>query len=150
MVNAALHELVDLKGLSLLRDRLREANTDNPLFERQFARLGDVLQDILRRLKTEFGDQIARVVAVGDWARIGIDLRNLPCDDIVVLVVVRRSERPFSLYLQIAERVFADLGDDDIGVQFRVETLAEWQAGAETAHQRGAEDILGVPLLIDA
>ena len=138
---------VDLEGLALLRDRLRGANTNNPHFETQYARLTEVLQAMLRRLESRFMDQIEHVAAVGDWARYGIDLRNLPCDDIVVLIVVRSPERPFSLYLEIADQVFADLGDEDILVQFRLETVTEWQSGAAAARQRTTE-LLDIPLLV--
>ncbi len=141
---------VDLEGIALLRDRLRESNAVNPRFEPQQERLFEVLQAALRRLEAELGDTIERVVAVGDWARYGTDLRNLPFDDVMLLIVVRQRERPFSLYLHVADRVFADLGDDDVLVQFRLATLEEWRAGAESARQRGVPDALGIPLLARA
>ncbi|MBA3450928.1 MAG: hypothetical protein H0T18_06935 [Chloroflexia bacterium] len=138
---------VDREGIALLRDRLRESNTSNPEFELRQRRLFAVLDEALRRLQTEFAGSIERVVAVGDWARYGLDLRNLPFDDVVLLIVLRERERPFSLYLQIADRVFTDLGDEDILVQFRVATLQEWRAGTESAQQRGAPEALGILLL---
>lgn len=141
---------VDLEGFALLRDRLSEANRVNAKFESQYKRLLGVLQMVLRRLETEFGDQIELVMAVGDWARHGVDLRNLPYDDVVFLVVVRAADRPFSLYLDVANRVFSDLGDEDILVQFRLETLAEWQHAAAVAEARGTMEMLGVPLLVRA
>ncbi|MGH2616392.1 MAG: hypothetical protein ACRDJC_14205 [Thermomicrobiales bacterium] len=137
----------DRVGIGRLRDRLREANTSNPQFEPQEARLFEVLQTVLQRLQTELADKIERVVAVGNWARHGVDLRNLPFDDVVLLIVLRQRERPFSLYLQIADRVFADLGDDDVLVQFRLATLEEWHADSESARRRGVPDALGIPLL---
>jgi hypothetical protein len=139
---------VDRKGLALLRDRLREANAINPEFEPQQERLLNVLQEALRRLQSEFEDDVDRVLAVGDWARYGMDLRNLPFDEVVLLIVMSQRERPFSLYLQIADRVFADLGDEDILVQFRLATREEWQAGAESSRQRGKSEVLGIPLLV--
>jgi hypothetical protein len=76
---------IDREGFALLRDRLREANAGNPQFELQHQRLVALLQTALRRLESGFGDQIELVVADGDWARYGIDLRNLPFDDVVLL-----------------------------------------------------------------
>lgn len=140
----------DLEGIALLRDRLRAANSGNATFGAQYGRLVEVLQAILRRLETEFGDHLDRILAVGEWARYGIDLRALPCDDIVLLVVVRRSERPFELYLQIADRVFTNLGDEDIVAQFRLETLPEWQQAEKAAQERGIKNVLGIPLLVRA
>lgn len=161
MANAALrHQLsqaheqeqahplrVDREGFALLRERLREANTANPQFDPQQERLVAVLEEVLRGLTAEFADQIERVVADGDWARYGIDLRNLPFDDVVLLIVLRERERPFSLYWRIADRVFTDLQDDDVLVQFRLATREEWAAGSESARQRGVPDALGIPLL---
>lgn len=140
----------DLEGIALLRDRLRSANRGNATFNAQYARLIEVLQAILRRLETEFGDQVDRVMAVGEWARAGIDLRILPCDDIVLLIVVRTSERPFALYLQIADQVFTNLGDEDILAQFRLETHAEWKQAEEMARESGNANDLGIPLLVRA
>ncbi len=134
-------------GIALLRDRPRDSNLANPRFDPQQERLFEVLHAALRRLETEFADEIEKVVAVGDWARYGMDLRNLPFDDVVRLIVLRQRERPFSLFLQIADRVFADLGDDDILFQFRLATLEEWQAGAESTRQRRVPDAAGIPLL---
>jgi hypothetical protein len=140
----------DLEGIALLRNRLRDANKSNPKFGPQQKHLFEVLQALVRRIETEFGDQIDRVVAVGDWAKYGIDLRNLPYDDVIVQIVTRLPERPFSLYLRIAERVFANLGDEDIVVQFGLETLDEWRAGEEVARERGLGEALGIPILARA
>jgi DNA modification methylase len=138
----------DLEGIALLRDRLRSANLANRSFDSQYKRLMEVLQAILRRLESEFGEQVERVAAVGEWARFGIDLRGLPCDDVVFLIVVRSSERPLDLYLQIADRVFSNLGDEDILAQFRLETLAEWDRIKDLAQARGSTDPLDIPLLV--
>lgn len=141
---------VDSAGIALLRERLRTANGTNPEFEAQYTRLVEVLEAILHGLETELLNQVDRVLAVGDWARYGIDLRGLPCDDIVVLIVVRLPERPLDLYLQVADRVFANLGDEDIRAQFRLETLAEWRQAEAAARARGAIDALGISLLVRA
>jgi hypothetical protein len=133
-----------------LRDRLREANAANPQFELQHQRLVALIQTVFRSLESEFGDQIELVVADGDWARYGIDLRNLPFDDVVLLIVVRGRERPFSLYWDIADRVFADLHDDDVILQFRLATKEEWETDLASARQRGVSDALGIPLLARA
>jgi 16S rRNA G966 N2-methylase RsmD len=140
----------DLEGIALLRDRLKSANSGNAMFATQYGRLVEVLQAVLRRVETEFGDQVERVMAVGEWAKYGIDLRGLPFDDVVLLVVVRRPERPFELYMQIADRVFTNLSDEDILVQFRLETVAEWQQAKEAAQAHGINEALGIPLLVRA
>ena len=100
-------------GLALLHERLREANSANPQFGTQYLRLSEVLQTVLLRLEEGYGDHIERVMAVGEWAEAGIDLRNLPYDEVVVEIVVRTGDLPFTLYWQLAETVFADLHDED-------------------------------------
>ncbi len=110
-------------------------------------RLQDVLGTVLLRLEDAFGEQIDRVMAVGDWVRYGIDLRDLPYDDVIIQIVLRSSERPFRLYQQIAQEVFADLQDEDIFVQFRLMTLPEWQHVESFARSQGHEDALGITLL---
>lgn len=138
---------VDLEGIALLRDRSQEANVGNSKFEAHYGKLLEVLQTVLRRLETEFGDKIERVLGVGDWAQYGIDLRNLPYDEVVFLIVLRVPESPFSLYLDIADRVFSELDDIDILAQFRIETLSEWQLAVRAAEARGVKEVLGIPLL---
>jgi hypothetical protein len=151
MVSTALHQRqeerssqLDAAGLALLGDRLREANGANPEFASQYTRLLEVLQLALLRLKNGFGDRIERVLAVGDWAGEGIDLRNLPYDDIVLDIVLRSDERPFNLYVQLADDVFTGLRDEDILVQFRLLTLPEWQHAVSLARAEGREGSLGI------
>jgi hypothetical protein len=129
---------------------LREANADNPQFDVQYQRLVSLLKAVLRRLESEFGGTIESVVAFGDWARYGTDLRNMPFAEIVLLIVVRQHDRPFSLYMDIANRVFVTLGDNDVLVQFGLATLDEWRSRTAFAVQRGDPDALGIPLLIRA
>lgn len=137
----------DMEGFALLRDRLREANRDNQEFETRYGQLLIVLQTVLLRLTTDFDEQIERVLASGEWAGEGIDLRNLPYDDVVLDIVLRLDERPFALYMQLAEAVFTDLHDENILVQFRLETLPEWGHAFALAQSRGREETLGIPLL---
>lgn len=141
---------VDREGFALLRDRLRAANAANPQFDLQYKRLVALLKTAFRRLESEFGDLIELVVADGDWARYGIDLRNLPFDEVVLLIVVRGSERPFSLYWEIADRVFTKLDDKDVLLQFGLATKEEWEAGSAYARQCGVSEALGIPLLARA
>lgn len=135
------------EGFALLNDLLSEANNSNQHFERQYSHLRDVLQTILWRLESSFGEQIERVMAVGEWAHYGIDLHNLPYDDVLVQIVLLASERPFRLYQQIAEEVFNDLPDEDILLQFRLLTLQEWQHAEELAQVETRERALGITLL---
>ncbi|MGH2353801.1 MAG: hypothetical protein ACRDI2_06410 [Chloroflexota bacterium] len=110
----------------------------------------DVLELVLRRLERGFGEAIERVLAVGEWAREGIDLRSLPYEEVVIQIVLRGDERPLSLYWQIADQAFAELADEDILVQFTLETLPEWQHAATLARMEGQDDLLGVQLLTRA
>lgn len=137
----------DLEGFALLRDRLREANRENHEFDTQYGQLLTVLQTILLRLTNDFDEQIERVLTHGEWAREGIDLRNLPYDDVVLDIVLRADERPFALYVRLAEGVFTDLHDETILVQFHLETLPEWQHALTVARARGRKETLGIPLL---
>jgi hypothetical protein len=141
---------INREGFALLRDRLRDANAANPQFDLQYKRLVSLLRTVFRRLESEFGDQIELVVADGDWAHYGIDLRNLPFDDVVLLIVVHGPERPFSLYWDIADLVFTKLNDRDVLLQFGLTTLEEWRSGSEFALQRGDPDALGIPLFTRA
>ena len=141
---------LDLEGIALLRDRLRSANGGNPRFEAQYHALMEILQTVLWRLNSHFGDAIERVMAVGDWAREGIDLRNLPYDDLIIQVVFRGADRPYALYENVAEKVFADLRDDEFLVQFQLETLPEWQHARSRAEADSRGEALGTALLVRA
>lgn len=141
---------IDREGFALLRDRLRAANTANPQFDLQYKRLVALLQTALRRLESEFGETIESVSAFGDWARYGTDLRNRRLAEIVLLIVVRQHERPFSLYLDIADRVFVSLDDDEFLLQFSLTTLDEWRSSTEFAMQHGDPNALGITLLARA
>ena len=132
--DSALH--LNLEGLALLRARLRAANSDNPEFDAQWSRLLSALNTALERLHGTFGPQIERVVAAGDWAREGIDLRNLPFEEVVLRIVLRSPDRPYALYRQVAREVFADLDDEAPLIQFTLETLPEWRRAQAAALAR--------------
>lgn len=138
---------INPEGFALLSDLLSKANEDNSHFEEQYRRLQDVLQTIFERLEMRFGDLVERVVGIGDWTRFGIDLRNLPFEDVIIQIVLNSSERPFRLYQQIAEEVFSDLHDEDILVQFRLITLEEWQRAEFLTEVNGQDNMLGITLL---
>ncbi len=137
----------DLEGIGVLLDRLWEANGENRQFAAQRAQLMGVLQEIFDRLRGGFEDHIELVTAIGDWARYGADLRGLPYEDVVIQIVLRTNERTYDLYQRLADEVFSGLEDEDIFVQFRLETRNEWRHAQEVARVRGSEDALGIPLL---
>lgn len=138
---------INPEGFALLADLLGDANSDNPHFETQYGRLQNVLQTIFERLEAGFDEQIERVIGVGDWTRFGIDLRNLPYDEVLIEIVLNSSERPFTLYQQVAQEVFTDLHDEDIHIQFRLITLQEWEHAEALARVNGQENMLGITLL---
>lgn len=135
----------NMEGFALLRDRLREANSRNRAFEQQYTRLQEVLQTVFLRLVTDFSDRIDQVVTIGEWADEGIDLRNLPYDDIVLGIVTRSARLSFDLQWQLAGDVFTDLRDEDIVVQFHLETQAKRRqltSLAEATDQSGQTSIV--------
>jgi hypothetical protein len=134
------------EGLTLLRDRLREANVENRKFSRQYESLVGLLQQALSRLEQEFEPQISQVRAVGDWAESGVDLRDAACEDILLDIVLRSDERSFDLYYQLADRVFSDLQITDFPLQFRITTASEWEY-AESGSDREKENSPGIRLL---
>lgn len=138
---------INPEGFALLADLLSNANADNAHFEAQYSHLQDVLQTIFERLEKNFNELTEQVVAVGDWTLFGIDLRNLPYEDVIIQIVVNTPERPFSLYQQIAQEVFTDLQDEDIHIQFRLITLQEWQHAESLVKVNGQENTLGITLL---
>jgi hypothetical protein len=140
---------LNAEGIGLLRDRLRAAS-DRRSFEKQYDRLAGVLMMALDRLRIDFADDVECVLAVGEWARRGVDLGQLPTDDVVIQIVSRSSERRFDLYTRLAELVFADLDDGEILLQFSLVTLPEWRRAEDLARFEGREQALGVPLLTRA
>lgn len=147
-LDRASHLREDREGFARLHALLQETNTNNPEFARLHRRLTEVLRNILHRLDEEFPGQVDRVVASDDWARYGFDLRNMPFEEVAVLIVFDLSERPFELYQEVARRVFVELGDRDVFVQFGLATAAEWKSWVEVARHRGMLDALGIPLAV--
>ena len=94
-----------------------------------------------------FEDQIEKVLAFGEWAQQGVDLRNTPFEDILLQIVLRSEDRPLSLYQEIAERAFSNLNDDEILIQFHLLTTKEWQHALVTAQLRQQEGALGLSIL---
>jgi 16S rRNA G966 N2-methylase RsmD len=140
----------DLEGIALLLERLREANRTNRGFKALYDRLMDSLQIVLSRLQADFSDRVERVLAVGEWATYGIDLRSMPYEEVVLEIVLRAEARPLALYREIADQVFGNLNDDQVFLQFRLETLGEWEHALARAQATHQEDALGVSLLVRA
>ena len=138
---------INPEGFALLADLLSNANANNPHFEAQYTHLQDVLQTVFERLEKSFNELTEQVVGVGDWTLFGIDLRDLPYEDVIIQIVLNSSERPFRLYQQLAQEVFTDLHDEDIHIQFRLVTLQEWQHAASLIKVNGQENTLGITLL---
>lgn len=123
----------DFDGITLLQRRLEDANTENPHAQEHIALLMEALQVILLRLQARNADQVALVSAVGEWASSGVDLRNSSWEELLLEIVLEGAERPFALYRQISEEVFADLADGELFLQFTLRTKPEWQQAEEAA-----------------
>lgn len=132
------------EGLASLYERLHNANAGNNNFETQWAKLLKILKLVLQRMLDNFEKQIEKVLAVGEWAQHGVDLRNAPFEDILLQIVLRSEDRPLSLYQEIAERAFSNLNDDEILVQFVLLTTGEWKHASEITQN---QDDLGVSVL---
>lgn len=132
------------EGLASLYDRLHQANVANNNFELQWGKLLKILKLVLQRMLDNFEDKIEKVLAVGEWAQHGVDLRNTPFEDILLQIVLRSEDRPLSLYQEIAERAFSNLNDDEILVQFVLLTTGEWKHASEITQD---QDDLGVSVL---
>ncbi len=137
----------NFEGITLLLDRLRDANENNNNFESQSHRLLEVLNTMLNGLSDYREPLVEQVLAVGEWAQYGIDLRNMPFEDILVQIVLHAEERPFELYREMSQRVFSSLNDGDILLQFQLVTLTEWERAKEIARLKNREDVLGISLL---
>jgi len=129
-------------GLALLIERLNEANVPNSHFETQLRHLLLILGAVLQKLSAEFSDQIVCVIAAGAWSQHGIDLRNLPYEEILLEIIIEPGEQRVRFSKEIAERVFAGVSDEFL-VQFRLITASEW----EHAKSVSAAEALGIPLL---
>lgn len=141
---------IDPEGFALLRERLEAANDSNPSFAKQYQRLVEVLQTVFWRLERRFGGVVDRVEAVGEWAEEGVDLRNLPYDDVVLDIILRTGQPSFSLYRKIAAEVFSELNDDDIFVQFQLKGSGSRRDSSFVSEGSDRAGTIGVPLFIRA
>lgn len=140
-------------GLDLIRRRLEDANRDNPDFVVQRDRLFGAVSMALDGLVRHFAPEIERVVAIGEWALHGVDLRTLAeAEDIVLEIVVRADRRDFDFDQRVSTTVLADVQDTYIQsflFQFTVLPLPLWRHAIEFRRASGRdEEALGVPLLV--
>lgn len=142
---------VDEAGVDRLRERLHAANRDNPDFEAQFAQLMGVVLRALEKLRTGFADDIELVVAIGGWARDGIDLRTLPeAEDVVLQIVIPADEEEFEFDMRLSEALYADVFNGAFLLQFTVLPLRLWERSLALPRNQGRADAVGIPLLTRA
>lgn len=139
-------------GLDLIRRRLEAANRDNPDFAAQRDRLLAAVTQALDGLLAHFAPEIERVVARGDWALEGIDLRALPDAEDIVLEIVHRSERPsFPFAERVSRTVWSTVRRayiESFLLQFSVLPLPQWRHALTYAQSSGwGEEGIGIPLL---
>jgi DNA modification methylase len=134
------------EGLALLYERLHSANGGVREFEQLWSRLLTVLKIASQRLVDYFESDIEKVLAVGDWAQHGVDLRNAPFEDLFLQIVLRSEDRSFSKSQEIAGRAFGNLDDDELLLQFDLMTPSEWKHALQLA-RLGQENDLGVSVL---
>jgi hypothetical protein len=134
------------EGFALLRERLVGVVGDSAAFETLWERLRKVLEGVLERIERDGVWHIERVLARGDWVQYGIDVRNLPYEEVILLFVLTGSERSYSSYQQIAGGIFGDLQDEDVFVQFQLMTAPEWCHAQAAAGAQGQERALGIEL----
>lgn len=135
------------EGLTLLLERLEEVNKTNKNFKSQSAQLLTVLDTMLHRLSNYRADLVEQVRTLGPWAEDGIDLRNIPFEEVLVQIILNSDSRPFELYQQISEAAFVGLNDDEILLRFHLVTRLEWKQLQEAAALSGDDRALGIPLL---
>ena len=147
--------LVNEAGFALLSERLRAANRDNPDFDVQGECLLGAVRQAVDGLLRHFEPEIERVLAIGEWARHGVDLRRLPdVEDLVLEIVARIDQRDGDLDQRLSVVVWAGLQDAYLQhflLQFTILPLPRWRHALEyvAATGRGI-DSLGVPLLVRA
>jgi hypothetical protein len=129
-----------------LQARLQAANDKNGEFGGQYESLVALVRQALSRLEAEFELQIDRVHAVGGWAESGVDLREAACEDLLLEIILRSEERPFDFYYRLADKVFSDLQESDVFLQFRLTTAGEWHYAQSTA-KTGNYSSSGITLL---
>lgn len=140
-------------GLTLIRQRLDDANRDDPDFAEQRDRLLGAVSMALDGLLRHFASEIERVVAVGEWAFTGIDLRALPDAEDIEIEIVHRAERlEFEFAERVSRRVWSNISNTygtEFLLQFTILPLPLWHRAQawNRAHGRD-EGALGVPLLV--
>jgi hypothetical protein len=143
---------IDEEGFALLRERLRAANRDNPDFEAQADDLLGVVRQALEELRRGFGDRIVRVLADGEWAHQGIDLRSLPdAEDVVLLIVTRFEKRGLDFESSVGRRLFPYIHNRRFLLQ--IDFLPRPLSAQAAARVRGGSvdlDLPGIPLLTEA
>ena len=140
---------VDEAGVARLRERLRMANRDNPDFEAQFERLMGVVSRALEKLRTGFGDEIELVVAIGEWAREGIDLRTLrEAEDVVLQIVTHDDENGMEFGVRLSEALHPEVFNRAFLLQYKVFPLRLWERSLGLPWNQGRADALGIPLLV--
>lgn len=140
-------------GLTLIRQRLDGANRENPDFAAQRDRLVGAVAMALDGLLRHFAPEIERVVAIGEWAFTGIDLRALPDAEDIEIEIVHRAERlEFEFAERVSRRVWSNISNTygtEFLLQFTILPLPLWHRAQawNRAHGRD-EGALGVPLLV--
>jgi hypothetical protein len=140
-------------GLARLRERLEAANRDNPDFAVQYEHLMAVVLHALDLLRThELAPQIELVLAAGEWARNGIDLRTLPeTEEVYLELVVRLDAREYEFDTRISAEVFAVVNDGTFFFHLDLITLGQWEHALEHLRSTGrSADLIGIPLLVRA
>lgn len=140
-------------GLDLIRRRLEDANRDNPDYAAQSDRLLGAVMQALDGLRRHFAPEIERVLALGEWALRGVDLRTLAeAEDVVIEIVVRADRRDFDFDQRVSMAVLADVQDtyaQSFLFQFTVLPLPLWRRAVEFRRTIGGDEgALGVPLLV--
>lgn len=143
-------------GLDLIRRRLEDANRGNPNFAAQRDRLLGAVTEALDGLLRHFAPEIERVVARGDWALHGIDLRTLPDAEDVVIEIVHRGDRPdFEFDQRVSLRLWSGLRRayvTEFLLQYMTTPLPLWRHGLEFREYRRAAGYdagpRDVPLLV--
>lgn len=140
---------VDEAGVERLRQRLREANRDNPNFEAQFNQMMGIVLRALDKLRSGFADEIELVVAIGGWAREGIDLRQMfDSEEIVLQVVFGAAEVDIDLIVRAFEIVGPEVLNGSFYLQFTPELMHPRERSLALPWNLGREDALGIPLLV--
>lgn len=135
------------EGITRLLQRLEEVNKDNKHFKSQSTQLLNVLDTMLHRLTSYRGELVEEVRTLGSWAIEGIDLRNMPFEEVLVQVILNSDARPFELYQEISENAFVGLDDDEILLRFHLVTLPEWKQLQHISSVTRDDSLLGIPLL---